>query len=163
MLKGIIDPAECACCRLCCNFHQNSVWESPFIPQVQALRLESEGVPVEMRQRGGWSFAFHFEGGEAVNCPKLDVQTGCTMPPEEKPFECSVWPLRMMERNGKLVIGRYRDCPALTGDRLKQLDRFAVGELRETLLSFVSRYPESIRPFSPEYEVIWEGSLPESD
>lgn len=156
MLKGIIEPSDCARCRLCCNFHQNSVWESPFIPEDLALRLDSEGVPVEKRLCGGWSFAFQFEGDEAANCPKLNVQTGCTMPPEDKPFECRVWPLRLMDRDGKLVIGRYRDCPALTGDRLTRLDQFATGQLLDTLLAFAAAHPESVRPCSPEYEIIWE-------
>ena len=161
MLKEIFSPSDCAVCRLCCNFHPSSVWESPFIPETQARRLEREGIPMERRETGGWSFRFHFEADEAVNCPKLDPAHGCTFPNnDEKPFECQIWPLRLMGEGGRLLLGRYRDCPALTGDRAERLDRFARGALLETLLAFVAKNPESVRRRSPEYEIIWEGDFP---
>lgn len=160
MLREIFGPADCARCRLCCNFHLTSVWESPFLPEKLAMKFRNEGVRVECRKRGGWSFSFHFEGDEAVNCPMLDVNHGCTLGPEEKPFECQIWPLRLMEKDGKLVIGRYRNCPALAGTAADRLDRLTVEKLLGKLLEFVGEYPGSVREFSPEYDVIWSGPLP---
>lgn len=162
MLKKFIRPSDCAKCRLCCNFHRSSVWESPFIPEDQAERLSEEGITMEQRERGGWSFVFHFDGDEAANCPKLDVETGCSLPEGEKPFECRVWPLRMMEEDGGLLIGRYRHCPALAGGVAGQLDQFARNELLPVLLAFAGKHPESIRRRSPEYEIIWRGTFRKS-
>ena len=67
-----------------------------------------------------------------------------------------------MEKNGRLVIGRYRNCPALAGEKGAALDRLATEELLPTLLAFVAENPASIRPFSPLYDVCWEGDLPAS-
>ncbi len=160
MLKSIFTPSDCAKCRLCCNFTPTSVWESPFLTEEQARSFRNAGVELEFRSRGGWSFAYHFDGKGVVNCPMLDPDSGCSLSPEEKPFECSIWPLRLMERDGRLLIGRYRDCPAIQGEKRERLDTFARGELLETLLAFVRRHPDSLRPFSPVYEIIWEGELP---
>lgn len=160
MLKNIISASDCAQCRLCCNFHTTSVWESPFIPEEQAKSLAAAGIEMERRARGGWSFVFRFQGDEAVNCPVLDVNRGCTFDEAQKPFECRIWPLRLMEHDGRLLIGRYRNCPALTQGRAERLDLFACGELLHILLNFVKENPQSLRPLASEYEIIWEGSLP---
>lgn len=156
MLKEIFTPAECAKCRLCCNFHRESVWESPFLVEDLALELKDQGIPVELRSRGGWSFVYQFSDNEAVDCPLLDPDRGCRFSEKDKPFECRIWPLRIMEMNGSTVIGKYRNCPAIQGSRGEQINRLVHDRLLQILLDFIAKYPAARRPFSTEYEVIWK-------
>ena len=162
MLKKVFGPSDCAKCRLCCNFQRERAWDTPFLTDEQASRFAADGVDIVRRERGGASFALRFVDGshEPANCPVLDPTRGCSLSEELKPFECKVWPLRTMEKDGRLVIGRYRNCPALVGEKAAALDRLATEELLPTLLAFVAEHPESIRPFSPLYEICWEGDLP---
>ncbi len=164
MLKKVFGPSDCAKCRLCCNFQRESAWETPFLTDEQAARFEADGVEIVRRERGGASFALRFVDGcdDPANCPFLDPARGCSLSDDLKPFECKVWPLRTMEKDGRLVVGRYRNCPALAGEKGAALDRLATEELLPTLLAFVAENPASIRPFSPLYDVCWEGDLPAS-
>ncbi len=156
MLKDIFTPSDCARCKLCCNFHRDSAWESPFLPEELARRMRQEEIEVEKRKEGGWSFVYHFRGSEAINCPKLDTNRGCTLSPEDKPFECRIWPLRIMKKDGLLTIGKYRSCPAIEGEKGLKLNRLVQDQLIDCLLNFVRQNPEAVRPFSSEYIILWQ-------
>ena len=156
MLKEIFTPAVCAQCRLCCNFHKESAWESPFLPEDLALKMSSEGAEVKKRAQGGWSFVYHFIDSEARNCPRLDIHSGCMMSEEEKPFECKIWPLRIMKKENRLTVGKYRGCPGIQGEAGKRLDLLVGTRLLKTLLDFAAKNPDAVRPFSSEYDILWQ-------
>lgn len=157
MLTHLFSPALCAECRLCCNFRPSSAWETPYLEPKLADRLRSEGIPLVHRRNGSISFALHFlsdDPEECCNCPMLDTGRGCTLPRAERPFECRVWPLRLMHVNNSLAIGCYNDCPALSGDVKRKLVDYACGELLPTLLNYARQHPESIRDADPHYAVL---------
>lgn len=159
MLKEVFTPAVCAQCRLCCSFWRADLWEAPFLPENLVERWRKEGKKIEERPNGGWGFCYEFATGdpeEIVYCPALDRERGCTLPPEEKPFECSVWPLRVMRRDGRLVIGLYRDCPGAAGGNAGKLAALARGKLLPLFLDHARRHPAAVRAFAPEYDVVWE-------
>lgn len=156
MLKEIFSPAVCAECKLCCNFHRESAWESPFLPEELAHRMKEQGIEVQKREQGGWSFVYHFSGSEARNCPKLNVLSGCQLSENDKPFECKIWPLRIMKKENRLTIGKYRNCPGIQGEAGRKLDQFVKEKLLNTLLDFIKKNPDAIRPFSPEYIILWQ-------
>lgn len=154
MLKRFFTQADCAKCRFCCVFSPDDAWESPFVPEEEAFKLTTRGIPMEKRSIGGWSFRLEFQD-QLSQCPMLNPQTGCTMTPNEKPFECSIWPIRLMNDGKGLCIGRHRECPALTPEITSRLDHFVTGEFLPVLLEYAKRYPESLRPLSLDYIIIW--------
>lgn len=161
MLTHLFKPAICAECRLCCHFRPASVWETPFLEDFVCEEMEARGVELCSRENGSRSFVLHFETDspeETANCPLLDPAKGCTIPREQRPFECRVWPLRLMyDGEGRLCIGCYRDCTALQdGEVWEQLKEYAKGELLPTMRDYASRFPQSIRPFNPAYAIIWQ-------
>lgn len=53
---------------------------------------------------------------EEVPCPFLDTSRGCTLPEDDKPFDCKIWPLRLMrtDESGKnLAVCLTPTCPAV--------------------------------------------------
>ncbi len=51
---------------------------------------------------------------EEVACPFLDRKRGCTLGKDEKPFECSMWPLRYMRMpDGKNKVCLTPTCPVI--------------------------------------------------
>lgn len=160
MLTHIFTPDQCAQCKLCCNFHRSSAWETPALEPCLARRLSSAGFPLETRADGSCSFRLSFRTdnpSESANCPMLDTSCGCTLPREERPFECRIWPLRVMRlENGSLAIGLYMNCPALTPPTRAKLMAEATGPLLPLLLRHAASQPLIVRPVDPAYSIIWQ-------
>ena len=153
MLTSLLPPAACAACRLCCNFCQSSAWETPALEAELAQRLECAGVPLE--QRGGArTFRLEFaseDPQECAFCPLLDSSAGCTLPREQRPFECRLWPLRLMQDEaGHLVLACYTTCPGMAAVPREELLALAES-LRPALLAHARRCPASVRPLHPNY------------
>ena len=164
MLTHIFNSATCARCRLCCNFCSASAWETPFLEEALCRKLQERGIPLSTRENGSHSFALSFQtdsAEETADCPLLDPASGCTLPRDERPFECRVWPLRLMRtQDGVLCIGCYTACPALSQpDAFAQLSAFATGELLPVLLDYAQRFPLSVRPVHPAYTILWKQTV----
>ncbi len=161
MLTHIFNSAVCARCRLCCNFRPASAWETPFLEDSLCELLSSRGIPLCTRPNGSRSFCLNFRtdaAEETADCPLLDPATGCTLPREQRPFECRVWPLRLMRtEEGELCIGCYTACPALNdAETLERLKAYACGDLLPVLLDYARRFPQSVRAFHPAYTLLWK-------
>ena len=96
MLRKILSPETCAACRLCCGFDCTDTWEFPVLPQETVEAMHRMGVSPKLVPAGEeQTFAAPpLRGEELFFCPML-CETGCTMG-SEKPFDCKVWPFRMM-------------------------------------------------------------------
>lgn len=161
MLTRIFNSAVCARCRLCCNFRPASVWETPFLEDAQLPAFQKLGIPLCSHPGGGSSFALSFHTDspeETADCPLLDPSSGCTLPREQRPFECRVWPLRLMRaEDGSLCLGCYTACPALSDPSAQErLSAYATGELLPVLLDYAHRFPQSVRDYHAAYSIIWK-------
>lgn len=159
MLTDLFTPQDCAACKLCCNFHRSSAWETPSLEPELIYLLQEECVPLEKRADGSTSFYLHFcsdDENEVANCPMLNTSSGCILPRELRPFECRIWPIRLMRDASRLVIGIYKNCPALRGESLDRLIHFATGELLPQLQTYATKHPTSVRPVNPAYDIIWK-------
>lgn len=161
MLTRIFQADTCARCRLCCNFRPASTWETPFLEDSLCELLSSQGIPLCTRPNGARSFCLSFRtdsAEETVDCPLLDPARGCTLPREQRPFECRVWPLRLMhDENGALCIGCYTACPALAdAATLERIKAYAGGDLLPVLLNYARRFPQSVRALHPSYTLLWK-------
>ena len=158
MLTGIFSPSKCAECKLCCNFHRNSAWETPALEADLIFHLHELCVPLVKRADGTTSFYLDFKTDspdEVANCPMLDPNSGCILPREMRPFECRIWPIRAMRKSGRMTIGIYRNCAALDNRAFAALRTAALHELLPHIMEYVRRCPQAIRDFDPAYEIIW--------
>ena len=108
MLSRVLSRSSCAACKFCCSFRRQSLWETPLFPPevVEKLSKPNEyGVVGEFRNGqivlGPYLTA---ASEEEVQCTFLDPEKGCILKGEDKPFDCSIWPLRIMDKEGELVI-----------------------------------------------------------
>ncbi len=101
MLSKILSKETCAGCKFCCSFRRCSLWETPLFPEDTVKRL---GGRFNMEQMDGRIYGrMDFSGKYATDnpeeeaaCEYLDLNKGCTLSYEDKPFDCKIWPLRIM-------------------------------------------------------------------
>lgn len=160
MLTHLFTPKQCAHCKLCCNFHRSSAWETPSLDNSLVSELQASHVPLEQREDGSYTFHLEFDStdpSEAANCPMLDTCSGCTLPRAQRPFECRIWPLRIMRlKDGRFALGLYLNCPALIPQVKDRLIADALNHLLPTILQYAGEHPSIVRPADPAYDIIWE-------
>ncbi len=133
----------------------------PFLDTALQRHYQAEGIALsEPRDEGAVSFHLDFsscEEGSSLNCPLLDTERGCTKPHAARPFECLIWPLRVMRREDELFFCYYQGCPALHGEekRDKLLHLLREGELGRKISAYVDAHPESSRAYREHYTALF--------
>ena len=165
MLSEVLKKEECAACRFCCAFRRKSLWEVPKLPayftekyktdplgrEIKYLRLagksDKDGVITDLR--GLYQTE---DPEEEAPCPFLDPHKGCILPPEDKPFECSAWPLRYMHMpDGSFKVCLTPTCPSINKvamDILKQKTKEAWHEQME---EYAKEHPYIILEYREEF------------
>ncbi|MCQ2434380.1 MAG: hypothetical protein MJ062_03985 [Oscillospiraceae bacterium] len=153
MLRSVFGAETCAKCRNCCVFEPQSAWELPTFSAVSVLRLsdvqaEAEGTRYRITLP-------YDETGDAKPCPFLDPDSGCTLPAEEKPFACSIWPLRVMRKaDGEIVFAVYQGCPGVPEEKLPQLEQLLENGLKTRIYEEVGKDSSLILPYHPKYRIL---------
>lgn len=158
MLSTILSKQSCAACKFCCSFRRQSLWETPLFPPEVAEKLSEPneyGVVGEFRDGqivlGGYKTG---DPEEEVPCTFLDPHRGCILKPEDKPFDCSIWPLRIMRKNGELVIALTPTCPAIGETPSIKLKELVEGGLGETLLEYAKTHPYIVKEYREGFPVL---------
>lgn len=156
MLKAILSPETCAACRLCCQFDASDLWELPVLPPetvqaVQTCKPETVFVPVEEE----CTFAAPpLQGEELFACPVL-TDCGCGLSPQEKPFDCKIWPFRLMRTpEGQCVIAVSELCQGVGSLSDAELRAFLEQGLAETCFAYAKAHPAHVKPLMEGYRVI---------
>lgn len=159
MLKNILSPKTCAGCRICCIFDKYDVWETPVISGALKSRIEAERPDLKFISKGNsGAFIFNMEdtwddSEEIFRCPALDPSKGCTLG-ENKPFDCKIWPYRIMDLNGVLVITIASICPEMYGKPLKALCDELENGLADKIYEEAMKEPAIIKPYENGYPVL---------
>lgn len=154
MLKKILSGESCANCRLCCVFDRYDVWETPvFTEDIKNKILEkapdTQFLPVE----GGYIFKVsEFDDEGLFSCPAL-TEKGCMLG-DEKPFDCRIWPYRIMNIGGRRAITIASICDELYNRPLSQLVDFLKEGLGEKIFAYADAHPEIVKPYYEGYPVL---------
>lgn len=158
MLSKILSKTSCAACKFCCSFRRQSLWETPlFSPEiVKKLSHPNEyGVVGEFRDGqiilGGYRTD---DPEEEVPCTFLDPHKGCILKAEDKPFDCSIWPLRIMDKDGELVIALTPTCPSIGAVPSKALVNLVQDSLGDKIFEYAKAHPEIIKEYKEGFPVI---------
>ena len=153
MLKNILSPAECADCRLCCSFDRYDLWETPVIYEEMKNSLKELYPSLEFISRGK-SFLFRMEESEngLYYCPML-TDTGCMLG-DSKPFDCRIWPYRIMDLNGTLVISIASICDAMYGRPLRRLVEELDRGLADIIFEEAAKHPDIIKEYQDGYPIL---------
>lgn len=159
MLKEILSEKSCAACQVCCGFNREDVWETPIVFDETKKKAEALFPDIKFRQTGSaWTFQMEFQPEEQVIfCPILDRNTGCKLG-DDKPFDCKIWPFRVMEHQEGLVITVASICPKLGTMEIEKLHQFLQKGLGDYIFSVAARHPEIVKPFQEGYPIICQKS-----
>ena len=159
MLSSILSKTTCAACKFCCSFRRQSLWETPLFPPGVAEKLSKPneyGVVGEFRDGqiilGGYRTD---DSEEEVPCTFLDPQKGCILKAEDKPFDCSIWPLRIMDKGGKLVIALTPTCPAIGAVPNQALIDLVKNDLGEHIFEYAKTHPYIIKEYREGFPVVY--------
>lgn len=153
MLKKILSGGDCARCRICCNFYKEEIWEMPSVSgELKTLIKEKYDIDAEYRELSGNTiFGGDFGENGLLLCPMLG-ENGCILG-DDKPFECKVWPFRVMDKEGEAVITVSPLCKEVNKLSAEQLEEFAESELKTVFETKIKKYPNIIKPYIEGYPI----------
>ena len=140
MLGELLSKEECAQCRLCCTFDSYDLLDTPLITPDMRERIAA----VLPQQR------FITKG----SCSLLDKSRGCILG-DGKPFECRIWPLRVMIKNGVRVIALSTVCPVVS-KKPPELISEVCRRIAPEIFCYADRYPELVKPYNEGFPIIAE-------
>lgn len=154
MLSGLLEKHTCAECKYCCVFDKEDFWETPcLLPDTAKAILNVEPNTILNQVDGVYLFDRANVTNELYSCPALS-NTGCTLDSSLKPFECSIWPFRVMLYNNDLVLAISTDCEGLKNVSNKVIDDFANTHIRSIAFEYAKRYPQSVKIYHNNYRII---------
>lgn len=158
MLSSILSKSQCAACKFCCSFRRQSLWETPLFPPEVAEKLSKPneyGMVGEFRDGqivlGGYKTG---DPEEEVPCTFLDPRRGCILKPEDKPFDCSIWPLRIMRKDGELVIALTPTCPSIGAVPSQALVNLVKNGLGNKIFEYAKAHPYIIKEYREGFPII---------
>lgn len=154
MLSGLLERYQCAACRYCCVFDRSDFWETPSLlePTAKAILAANPTVSLVGDSRG-YSLATENLTDGLYPCPAL-TPSGCGLPSELKPFECSIWPFRVMWYEGTLVLAVCNDCEGLREVPTETVDAFANARVRDLAFTYASKHPNAVKEYHPNYRIV---------
>lgn len=162
MLSKILSKSDCASCRFCCSFRRQSLWETPLFTETEKNALESKYPAARFKHTGKTSWTINLDdcyktsdSEEEAPCPFLDPHKGCILSAGEKPFDCSIWPLRVIKRGTTSVIALTPTCQAINKVPIEKVVSLA-REIRSTILKKAAENPDIIKDDRSDFIVLTE-------
>jgi Fe-S-cluster containining protein len=156
-LADLLTPQDCANCKLCCWFSNYEIWETPAIDdELRAFILE-KFPETRFIERDGYSqFVLNplktDSSGEYFACSML-TETGCALG-ADKPFECAVWPFRIMRLDDKYVISVSALCKPMLRNSLEKIMETLGSGLEAALIDHYAKNPAMIKKYTDGYPII---------
>lgn len=162
MLSSILKKSDCASCKFCCSFRRQSLWETPLFSKEITQKLGEAFPEAKFRPVGKSSMTIDLSmlyktnnPDEEVPCPFLDSKNGCCLPPDLKPFDCSIWPFRAVQKNEEPVsVVLTPTCPAINKVSRDKIVELLDSGLREKILNYAKENPDIIKEDSEFFEVL---------
>ncbi|MBO5448513.1 MAG: hypothetical protein J5994_04220 [Ruminococcus sp.] len=155
MLSKILSRDECAKCKLCCTFDSYDLWETPIIPVKLASRIMQDFEPDQKFIRKDDHFLLKMDkepDADLYYCSLLDQEKGCIMG-DDKPFDCRIWPFRIMALNGVRVITLSPVCPVVQTKPLADIQAVAK-ELAPEIFAYADETPSAVKPYLDGYPIM---------
>ena len=166
MLGEILKKEDCASCRFCCSFRRCSLWETPVFTEenIEAIRnnnkLDSAVLNIfssKDNQYATYDLSDKYktnDSEEEAPCPFLG-ENGCKLNAEEKPWDCKIWPLRVMKKaDGKLVIALTPTCPSVNKLDIENIKSFVQNKLADDLFEYAVNHPLLIKEYKEGFEIL---------
>jgi len=156
LLRSILSLEECANCRICCSFDSSDLWETPVICKELADLIVKNIYPDQefLPKDGDFLLKLDCEPDEDLYyCTMLDRECGCKLH-DTKPFDCKIWPFRVMNFNDTRVITLSPVCPVMLKKPLDQL-YYLAKELAPIIFNQADRFPSIVKPYIHGYPILF--------
>ena len=165
MLSGILKKEDCASCRFCCSFRRTSLWETPIftkenIEAIKEDRLMDENALIVSEKdgykKGTYDLSHDYktdDPDEEVPCPYLG-ENGCVLNEKEKPWDCSIWPLRVMRKENENVIALTPTCPSINRLDIGNVKEYVDENLRKDIMEYADKHPFLIKEYRPDFPIL---------
>ena len=91
---------------------------------------------------------------EEAPCPYLGEE-GCRLNEEQKPWDCKIWPLRVMRKeNGEIVIALTPTCPSVNKLDVADVGKHVNECLRESILDYADKHPYLIKEYKEGFIIL---------
>ncbi len=151
MLKEILSGESCAACRVCCVFDREDCWEMPLITPALAKEIEKQMPDVKIRKTGQCGvFEAEYGADGLAKCPML-TENGCALG-EKKPFDCQIWPFRVMRKRNLLLLTLSPVCETVSELSVSKISGFAV-KIADKIFEEARENPETVKDYIDGYPV----------
>lgn len=155
MIRKLLKREECAKCRLCCCFDSYDLWETPVINEETHDRILAEFKPDQefLELEDHYLLKMPKEPDrDLYYCTLLDHEKGCIMG-EEKPFDCRIWPFRIMDLKGIRVIVLSPVCPVVQTRPLCEIQAVAK-ELAPQIFAYADANPSAVKKYISGFPIM---------
>lgn len=158
MLKDVLSPKDCARCGFCCSFRRQSLNLTPYFakesveeicrlyPEARFKTLSNDAVTIDIDDKYRTD-----DSEEEVLC--YFNREGCVLPDHLKPFDCKLWPFRLMKGEHCLLLALVPTCPCIKKDDMAKLKAVALSVAKEAV-EYAGTHPEIIIEYREDYEVL---------
>ena len=140
---------------LCCCFDSYDLWETPIIEKSTHDRILDDFRPDQefLDLEDHYLLKMQKEPDrDLYYCSLLDHDKGCIMG-TEKPFDCRIWPFRVMDLNGTRVIALSTVCPVVQTRPLCEIQAVAK-ELAPQIFAYADRAPFAVKKYISGYPIM---------
>lgn len=155
MISKILSKEECAKCRICCTFDSYDLWETPYISKTMASKILQEYDPQQKFVKKDSHFLLKMEKEPEADlyfCSLLDRDKGCVLG-VDKPFDCKIWPFRVMALNDTKVITLSPVCPVVIKKPMDEIMDLAK-ELSKEIFEYADNNPDAVKPYLKDYPIL---------
>lgn len=155
MLSPILSREECAECKVCCVLDSYDLWETPYITKELAAKIIQQLKPEQQFTKEKDHFLLKMDKEKDTDlyyCPLLDREKGCILG-DEKPFDCQIWPFRIMRLGSKRVIALSPICPEISKRSVKAV-RMMAEQISHRVFEYADENPDAVKPYIEGYTII---------
>lgn len=155
MIGKLLTREECAKCKLCCCFDSYDLWETPIIEDITRQLILDKFKPDQQffEHEDHCLLKLQKEPDrDLYYCSLLDHEKGCIMG-TEKPFDCRIWPFRVMDFHGTRVIVLSTVCPVVQTRPLCEIQAVAK-ELAPQIFAYADRAPFAVKKYISGYPIM---------
>lgn len=158
MLKDVLSPGDCAKCGFCCSFRRQSLHLTPLFagetvdeirrlhPEARFKTLPNGAVTIDIDDQYRTD-----DSAEEAPCPFN--KKGCILPGHLKPFDCKLWPFRLMRRGDGLALALVPTCPWIEkGDTAKF--KATASSVAKEAMDYAKGHPEIVIEYRAVYQVV---------
>jgi Fe-S-cluster containining protein len=167
LLLPILSPSQCSSCKFCCSFAEFEAWEAPLFSAQQIKTLTKKYGPFSIKSVGNaftLDFTKYYESHSDIEhnayapCPFLSDH-GCILTDEEKPFDCKIWPLRIMHisKENRTVLALTPTCVEINKLPIEDIRYFVeTSRIMQAIANEAKKLPEIIKEYREGFPILGE-------